>query len=194
MNAPVVPDCIPRSRGKFSAWLGKSILRLLGWKITGEIPAQRKMILAVAPHTSNWDFILGVAAMLMLNLKVKFMGKDAIFVWPIKGLLIKLGGIAIDRSSRHGIVGQMVQEFKQQDQMILGLAPEGTRSKITEWKTGFLHIAHQADVPVVPVSLDYSRKEICFHSASIISDDIPSELQRIKAVYRGACAKNPQAV
>ena len=194
MIAPSVPDCLPRARGKWSSNLGKWVLEMLGWKITGDIPAHKKMILAVAPHTSNWDFVIGVATMLYLNLKVSFLGKDAIFRWPFKGLLESIGGIAVDRKHSHGVVGQMVEAFNQSEQLLLGLAPEGTRSKTKEWKTGFLYMANQANVPVVPISLDFAAKEVRFHSPMIISDDIPSELSKVKANFADVCAKNPQAV
>ena len=132
--------------------------------------------------------------MLQLNLKVKFLGKAAIFVGPFRKLLINLGGIPVDRSSPHGVVGQIVQLFAEHEQFIFGLAPEGTRSKTKEWKSGFLHIAHQANVPVVPITLDFKLKEVRFYPPEQIDADIPSELQRIKNIYQYACAKNPQAV
>ena len=194
MIAPSVPDCLPRARGKLSSNIGKWVLQLQGWKITGEIPANKKLILAVAPHTSNWDFIVGVSVMLYLNLKVSFLGKDAIFRWPFKRLLENLGGIAVDRKHSHGVVGQLVEEFIGAEQLILGLAPEGTRSKTKEWKTGFLHIANQANVPVVPVSLDFGSKVVHFHQPMDIGKDIGSELSRVKAKFSSVCAKNPQAV
>ncbi|WP_448210932.1 1-acyl-sn-glycerol-3-phosphate acyltransferase [Colwellia sp. MEBiC06753] len=177
-----------------SAKVGAWLLKVLGWKVVGEIPATPKIIFAVAPHTSNWDFIVAIAAMLQLNLKVKFMAKASIFVWPLKPLLLSWGGIAVDRSAAHGVVGQMVEQFKQNPQMILGIAPEGTRKQAGEWKTGFLHIAHQAKVPVGPVTLHFDSKEIRFHPAMEIGADITSELARVKAKYQGACAKNKQVV
>lgn len=185
---------LPLAGRKYSIKLGEFVLNSLGWQIKGELPQVPKVIFAVAPHTSNWDFIIAIAAMLKLDLNVKFMGKAAIFVWPIKNWLLNLGGIPIERSASHGVVQQMVDKFNQHEQLILGLAPEGTRSKTAEWKTGFLHIAHQANVPVVPVSLHFGNKEIRFHLPMEISEDIASELQRVKTEFKGACAKNPQAV
>lgn len=151
-------------------------------------------MLAVAPHTSNWDFVVGISVMLALNLRIKFMGKSAIFIWPFKGLLTSIGGIAINRKSNNGVVGQMVEQFKSHDQLILAIAPEGTRSKTLEWKSGFLHIAHQANIPVVPVSLDYQKKEIFFGAATYIGSEIKAELQQFKLKFSEVCAKNPQAV
>jgi len=158
------------------------------------MPAQSKFILAVAPHTSNWDFFLGIAAMFSLNLKVSFLGKASIFRWPVKSLLTAIGGIAVERSHSHGVVGQIVDAFQQNEKFILGLAPEGTRSKTREWKTGFLQIAKQANVPVVPVSFDFVKKEIRFYTAVVISGEINQQLAEFKQIFSGVCAKNPQAV
>ncbi|NMP33360.1 acyltransferase [Thalassotalea sp. M1531] len=189
-----VPSSVPRARGKVSSGIGNLVLRILGWRLVGAIPDQPKLIFAVAPHTSNWDFVVAVSAMLQLNLKVKFLGKAAIFIGPFRKILMSIGGIPVNRSSAHGVVGQIVDLFAQQEQLIFGLAPEGTRSKTKEWKTGFLHIANKAQVPVVPITLDFALKEIRFYPAEEIGDDIPAELTRIKRIYQGACAKNPQAV
>lgn len=193
-DLPMMPDCIPTARGKLSSKIGLIILNTLGWNITGELPQASKFVVAIAPHTSNWDFIIAISTMLAMNIRVRFMGKKAIFVWPIKSMLKSWGGIAIDRNAKHGVVEQMVQQFEQNEQFILGIAPEGTRGKTKEWKSGFLHIAFQAKVPVVPLSLDFTHKEIKFHSAVDINHDIDIELTRFKEKFVGICAKNPQAV
>lgn len=194
MNIPHVAPCIPTRNYGLLHNLAKRILALCGWTIKGELPAQPKFILAVAPHTSNWDFFVGIAVMFTLRLKVSFLGKASIFRWPVKSILTAIGGIAVDRRSSHGVVGQIVKEIKQNESFILGLAPEGTRSKTIEWKTGFLHIAKQANIPVVPASFDFAKKEIFFHPAVYVSGEISQELTEIKQVFADVCAKNPQAV
>lgn len=189
-----LPTCIPtRDYGVLNT-ISSKILQWRGWSVHGELPTQSKFVLAVAPHTSNWDFFVGIGAMFALNLKLTFMGKASIFRWPIKSLLTAIGGLAIDRSHSHGVVGQIVQEFEKNEQFILALAPEGTRSKTQEWKTGFLHIAHRANVCVVPASFDFERKEIRFYDAVMISSDIEQELTDFKKIFNHVCAKNPQAV
>nr|WP_206485285.1 lysophospholipid acyltransferase family protein [Thalassotalea sp. G2M2-11] len=175
-------------------WCAKKLLSLSHWQIKGQLPKQSKFVIIVAPHTSNWDFIIGLLVMFSLNIRVTFLGKKSIFIGPFKWLLEKLGGVGIDRSHPHGIVGQMVTLFNRSDKMILGLAPEGTRSKTVEWKKGFLHIAQQAKVPVVPISLDFSKKEVTIMSAQQVSDDIDGSLSQIKSLYAGVCAKNPHLV
>jgi 1-acyl-sn-glycerol-3-phosphate acyltransferase len=194
MMIPDVADCIPTRKYGVLHSVAKKILGWCGWTIKGELPAQPKFIIAVAPHTSNWDFFVAIAAMFTLQLKVSFLGKASIFRWPVKSLLSALGGVAVDRNHSHGVVGQIVQELKYNDKFILGLSPEGTRSKTVEWKTGFLHIAKQANVPIVPLSFDFAKKEICFYPEVYVSGEISAELVEFKQVFADVCAKNPQAV
>jgi 1-acyl-sn-glycerol-3-phosphate acyltransferase len=194
LKMPLVPECVPtRNYGVLKRW-ASTALECNGWTITGSLPTQPKFILAVAPHTSNWDFFVGIAVMFSLNLKVSFLAKGSLFHWPVKSLLTAIGGIGVDRSHSHGVVGQIVEEFKNNEQFILGLAPEGTRSKTAEWRTGFLHIAQQAHVPIVPVSLDFQKKEIRFHAAVTITGEINQELIEFKQVFSNVCAKKTQAV
>jgi len=194
MQTPFIHSCIPTRNYGLLNYFAIKIFKWRGWRIIGKLPEQPKFILAVAPHTSNWDFILGLGAMCSLNLKVKFLGKASIFRWPVKSLLTQLGGVAIDRSHSHGVVGQIVAEFKKTPQFILGLAPEGTRSKAVEWKTGFLQIAHLANVCVVPVSIDFRKKEIEFHSAVFISENIEQELVNFKKIFTNVTAKKMKSV
>lgn len=189
-----VPTNVPKNSFDWLQTVSSKILVLFGWKVTGEFPNQKKFILVVAPHTSNWDFIIAMLVMMTLNIKVTFMGKHSIFIGPFGRLLKRLGGVPIERDHPHGIVGQMVSLFAKKEQMILGLAPEGTRSKTVEWKKGFLYIAKQADVPVVPIGLDFSKKEILIMPPQQIKDDIDRSLVEIKALYHHVCAKNPHLV
>lgn len=193
-DLPEVPDCIPTKQGKISPLIGLAVLNLLGWKVVGQLPKHTKFVAAVAPHTSNWDFVIAISAMLAMKLRISFMGKKAIFIWPFSIVLKSWGGIAIDRNAKNAVVEQMVKQFQQNDQLILGIAPEGTRKKATKWKSGFLHIAHQAGVPVVPISLDYAKKQLRFHQEVEISSDIENELAKFKENFSDICAKNPQAV
>jgi 1-acyl-sn-glycerol-3-phosphate acyltransferase len=177
----------------FSRWVGRLGLYFLGgWKIKGELPKVRKAIFVVAPHTSNWDFFIGVSTMLALGLNLRYLGKHTIFRFPVNGILRWLGGIPVDRRSPNGVVLQMVEEFKQRDNLILALSPEGTRRKVSEWKKGFLHIAKAVNVPVVPVAFDFSRHTIDILPALMIREDIDTELIRVKQTLKHAVGKNPQ--
>ncbi|MDN7125153.1 lysophospholipid acyltransferase family protein [Pseudidiomarina sp. 1APP75-32.1] len=184
---------LPRRGNRFSRWIGRMGMRMLGgWRIEGELPETRQAIIPVAPHTSNWDFFVGVFVMLALGLNLSFLGKHTIFRFPVNGILRWLGGIPIDRSAAQGVVGQMVEEFEQRHELILALAPEGTRKKVSEWKKGFVHIAKAAQVPVIPVAMDFSRKVIDIQPPMMIEGDIDDELLRVKQAVSDAVGKNPQ--
>lgn len=187
-----IPSNIPRTSSVVASWLADKALRINGWQVVGEIPNEAKLIFAVAPHTSNWDFIIGILVKYAFNLQVSFLGKHTIFVWPFSLWLKSAGGIAVERNNAHGVVGQIVAEFSRKPQLILGLAPEGTRAKVVQWKTGFLQIAQQANVPVVPVQIDFKNKKIMFYTKRIISADIAQELEQIQGLFKQDCAKNPQ--
>lgn len=183
----------PLRGNRFSRWVGRVGLRLLGgWKIEGELPRVRQAILPVAPHTSNWDFFIGVFVMLSLGIKLSFLGKHTIFRFPVNGILRWLGGIPLNRSSAQGVVNQMVAEFQQRDELILALSPEGTRKKVKEWKKGFLHMAKAAQVPVVPIGMDFSRNAIVITKPLMISGEIDNELARVKAALKDCVGKKPE--
>ncbi|WP_394173971.1 lysophospholipid acyltransferase family protein [Thalassotalea litorea] len=188
---PVIPDNVPQTKGGFTQWLGKKALAVCGWQLSGTFPNEPKLLLIVAPHTSNWDFFVGLAAKWALNLRVSFLGKDAVFKGPIGWWMRKIGGIAIDRSAPHGVVGQMVEEFNSRDELLLVIAPEGTRKKVPEWKKGFMFIARDAQIPVLPVEFDFKHKRIVFYPTCHIDSDVESQLQTIKALFSAEKAKRP---
>lgn len=187
-----IPSNIPRTKHVLAAWFAQKALLISGWQVVGVIPDQPKLIFAVAPHTSNWDFILGLLVKYAFNLKVNFLGKHSIFVWPFSIWLKSVGGIAVERSNAHGVVKQIVKEFSKQPQLILGLAPEGTRSKVSKWKTGFLHIAKQANIPVVPVQMNFKHKQVMFFEKRMITASVDEELRQMQSLFSADCAKKPQ--
>jgi len=189
-----LPKCIATSQKSIGYYLGCFILKLLGWKVSGEFPNTPKFVAAVAPHTSNWDFIIAIAVKLKLGITIRFLGKDSIFFWPLGPILRSWGGIPVERKSTHGLVAQVKTQFSQNEQLVLGLAPEGTRKKSKEWKTGFLHIAHNANVPVVPMALDYRTKTFIVMKAQYINGDTEQELIRIKSLFDKNMAKYPENV
>ncbi len=164
---------------------------MMGWSFEGEYPQHKKFVAAVAPHTSNWDFVVGMAAVFALRLKWSFLGKHSIFVWPFGGLLKKLGGIPIERSRSHGLVAQLGDRFAQSEYMALAMAPEGTRSKVDYWKSGFLQIANRADVPLLLIYFDFSRKVIGFGPCMAVSDDLDAEMQKVRNFYAKIPGKYP---
>jgi 1-acyl-sn-glycerol-3-phosphate acyltransferase len=192
INTPILCEQIPRIGNKFSQCLGTTVLKLMGWRYHGTFPCCSKMILAVAPHTSNWDFVLGLAVAFNLRLKISFFGKHSIFIPPFDRLLRRWGGIPIERSTKHGVVEDMADRLREAESMVLCLAPEGTRSPVSPWKTGFLHIAHKANVPVFLVTFDYKKKLIEFGPMHNISDKTQHELNRIYLHFKKAQGKYPE--
>ena len=132
----------------------------LGWQFVGDVPDVPKMVVIGAPHTSNWDFFLFLGTLHHLRLKVAFLGKHTLFRWPFGLLFRRLGGIPVDRSRAGGVVGQVKRAFDDADEMILVLAPEGTRKAAPRWKSGFLEIATAAEVPIVLAGVDYENKTV----------------------------------
>jgi len=189
MNVPELALATPRRGNAFSAWAGRCALRVLGWRFSGSIPDVAKAVIIVAPHTSNWDFFVGVAAMFALGLRVVFLGKHSLFWWPLASIMRWLGGIPVDRSVQRGVVDDVVRLFAMRERMILALSPEGTRGAVTRWKTGFYHIARSAKVPIVPVALDYSRRTVRLGQVFQPSGDIDADLQHLGAFFGGVAGR-----
>lgn len=157
----------------------------MGWRVEGEIPDLPKMVIIVAPHSSNWDFVIGVAAKLAMRLRVKYLGKDSLFRFPLGILMRRLGGIPVDRSNSNDVVTSIVDQFQRRRQLVLAIAPEGTRRRVERWRSGFYHIARGAGVPIVPVTLDWSRRVIAIAAPVAASGDPDDDLARLKKHYEG---------
>jgi len=165
--------------------VAKIIFFILGWKIVGNLPDQKKFVVIIAPHTSNWDFFMFILVKFACNIKVCFIGKHTIFIGPIGWLLKKLGGIPVERSSSHNVVDTIVNEFSKRESMIFALSPEGTRSYLDHWKSGFYHIARKANVPVVTAFLDTRTKTIGWGPSFIMTDDKHQDLDKIRLFFDG---------
>lgn len=157
---PSLPPGVARRNRPVLRALGRAGLALMRWDIEGEIPDLPKFVLIMAPHTSNWDFVVALLADLALDMEASWMGKHTIFKGAFGTWLRGLGGIPVVRHAAHNVVTQMVGEFRRRDRMILGIAPEGTRKQVARWKSGYWHIAHGAGVPILPAGLDFGRRTI----------------------------------
>ncbi|TQV80208.1 acyltransferase [Exilibacterium tricleocarpae] len=151
---------MPRLGNRFTRWIGCRVFGLLGWRVAGTIPDRSQLVVAAGPHTSNWDFILAVSAILGLGVRLSFLMKQEAFFWPFKGLFQWFGGIPTDRGSPHRMVAKVAGWYRDHPQLWVGMTPEGTRSKVQSWKTGFVRIAHAAGVPVLLVALDYPSRTL----------------------------------
>lgn len=164
-------------------WLARLITALLGWQISGKIPAGKKFIFLGAPHTSNWDFFFMLLTSWTFRLKVSFMGKDALFWGPLGWVMRALGGIPIDRSSRQGVVDQIVARFEQSEALVVVIAPGGTRSYSDHWKSGFYWIAYKAQIPLLCAYINYAQKKVHTGLSFTPTGNLREDMDRIRAFY-----------
>ncbi|KTD40386.1 1-acyl-sn-glycerol-3-phosphate acyltransferase [Legionella parisiensis] len=174
--------------------LGHFILKLFGWKVVGELPQDNKYLVVVAPHTSNWDFIVGLFARFSVGVKINFLAKNQLFFFPLGLLLKALGGAPVDRSKTNKTVDQVVEIFCSRDEFKLAITPEGTRSAVTRWKEGFYHIACKAGLPIVMVGPDYSTKEVRIHEKFQPSGDIDKDFPKILDFFRTIKGRYPKEI
>ncbi len=171
----------------------RMIFKLIGWRVEGAFPAHlKKYIVAVAPHTSNWDFVIGVIARSVVGLqRSKFLGKSSLFKPPFGFLFRWLGGYPVDRTSSHDVVHAEVDIFNRHEEFILALAPEGTRKKVARLKTGLYYIAWQAKVPIIPAGFDYQRKRVVIGSPFYPTGEIEPDMEVLMKFYRAIKGRNP---
>lgn len=166
------------------ALLAVGLLRLIGWKVVGGLPANNKYVLIGAPHTSNWDFPLMLLAVLKVGMDVHWLGKKNLFPFPFAGFMRWLGGIPVDRSKSNNLVDQLVALFGRRDELILLIPPEGTRSQVERWKSGFYYVAQGAGVPILLGFIDSSRRELGFGPLFYPTGDYAADLVAIQEFYR----------
>lgn len=162
-----------------------------GWQVEGTAPFPRKFIVIAAPHTSNWDFLFFLGAADGLNLDLSFMGKKSLFRWPFARAMKDMGGVPVDRSSSQNYVQQMIEEFGKRAEFMLTIAPEGTRNKVDQWKTGFYHIAVGAKVPLVCGMMDYKRKVVGLGPTIWPTGDYDKDMVEVIRYYSSVTPKHP---
>jgi 1-acyl-sn-glycerol-3-phosphate acyltransferase len=168
------------------------LLRLCGWQTKLVWPPEPHGLIVVYPHTSNWDFILGVAFRVGHGLPAHWMGKDAMFRWPFGGLLRRIGGVPINRRERTGFVAAMVEEFRQRDWMWLAVAPEGTRAHTDHLKSGFYQLALAANLPIGLAYIDYGRRCVGIDTYVRMTGDRERDLGVLREFYADKRALNPR--
>lgn len=174
--------------------LCKMLLTAIGWQVEGAMPKQDKYLAIVGPHTSNWDFIIGVIARGAIGEKINFLGKHQLFIAPWGWFFRAIGGTPVDRRKSNNLVDAVAKLFTSNTQFKLALAPEGTRSAVTRWKTGFYHIASQAQVPIVTVGLDFGRKTVVIAPAMTVSGDIEHDMAAILGFFRTIKGRHPKNI
>ena len=189
MPWPQLGPRVPRRPNPIARWIGRGALKALGWELRGEWPDEPKLIVAVAPHSSNMDFILSVAVFWGLNLRTSYLAKRSLFWFPLGAVMRWLGGIPVDRGAPGGLVETLVQAFHESPQLVVGITPPGTRRKAGEWKSGFAQIASAARVPVLPAILNYAERII--YLQPVVAADL-SAAEILAATRSAASAGSPR--
>ena len=158
-------------------------LKLLGWTAKGEPLEHQRCVLIAAPHTSNWDFPLMLMIVLKLRLRIFWMGKHTLFPFPFGWLMRWLGGIPIDRKASHNVVNETVRQYRENDELIVLIPPEGTRAKVDRWKSGFYHIAKNANVPILLGYVDAENKVAGFADFFTPTEDLEQDMLEIRQFY-----------
>ena len=189
---PVLGPAVPSRGDGVLRIAGRAGLALLGWRLEGEIPNVPRCVVIIAPHTSNWDFVIGLATLLALDLRVTWLGKHQIFRGPFGLLWRRLGGVAVDRLAPDGVVEQAAAVLAPTRSVFLAMAPEGTRRKVERWKSGFWRIARAAGVPIFPVAFDYRRRAVVFGALYTPTSDYETDLAALQERFSAEMARNPR--
>jgi 1-acyl-sn-glycerol-3-phosphate acyltransferase len=192
IQVPALGAAVPRTHGPLIAGLGRWALSVAGWKIEGNLPDRPKMVLIVVPHTSNWDFLVGLMAKFALRLECRFIAKHSLFWWPFGVFLRRVGGLPIDRAAAGDVVEGAVLAFGERSRLVLVITPEGTRSRVEKWKSGFHRIAHAARVPVALAVFDYSCKVVRLGPAFDATDDYERDLAAMQSQISPSMARHPE--
>lgn len=174
-------------------WIYQLIFtKILGWKIIGSMPTDKKYIIIVAPHTSNWDFFVGLAVRSILKFKASYLGKKELFRPPFGWLFRRLGGYPVDRSKHTNLVDAVVDIFNAHDSFSIAIAPEGTRKYVPQWKTGFYYMALKANVPMVFAAFDYKRREVVISTPYKPTGDKQADEKVILSFFRNYQGRYPK--
>ena len=172
--------------------IAKVILKTSGWELVGEVPCLDKAVYIAAPHTSNWDGFWLLVGKTVLDLEARFLAKHTLFWWPLSPILSWFGAIPIDRSRDAGVVEQLVDLLRTSDRLNLALAPEGTRKWTPHWKSGFYHIAIEAEVPIVLAFIDYKNKRMGIGETFRPSGDQDHDLEHLRNFYASCTPCRPE--
>lgn len=174
---------------QFFIWMYK----LTGWTIRGSLPVEPKYILIVAPHTSYWDFPVGWAAKSILRLDGIFLGKAELFRTPVVGwVLKKMGGYPVDRSKNTKLVDWVADLFRSKEKLVVVLTPEGTRSYVPTWRTGFYYMALKSEVPIVMCGFDFKHKFVELRPPFYPTGNLDEDMEMIMSYFRGIHGKHPE--
>jgi len=192
---PQIPELGPhvsRAHGPLGAALGRFMMGVRGWRIEGNLPDIPRMVLIVAPHTSNWDFPTGIWVKLSMRMGARFVGKHTLFRFPLGVFMRWLGGVPVDRNAATAFTSEAARAMREAERMTLVIAPEGTRKRTEKWKSGFYRIAMDAGVPIVAAGFDYPRKVVTFAPPFYPTGDYERDLAFLRGLYGPGMALRPE--
>lgn len=193
VDVPPLGPSTPRRGNALTKAFGRGLLRSLGYGFEGSVPDVPRGVMIIAPHTSNWDFPIGLGAMWALGLHVHWMGKHTIFrPAPLGAFWRSVGGVAVDRRSPEVALATVAELFATRDKLVIALAPEGTRFKVERWKTGYHRIARAARVPILPVAFDWSVRRVRLLPSFETTDDLAADSAALMALFAPSMAYRPE--
>ncbi|WP_237066781.1 1-acyl-sn-glycerol-3-phosphate acyltransferase [Microbulbifer guangxiensis] len=187
-----LPPEVPRFGNRVTGGIGLLIIKLLGWRFDGNLPAEKKLMVALAPHTSNWDFVIAMPMIMALKVQVSFMMKKEAFFFPFKRFFMWLGGLPTDRSAPGGLAQQMARAYREREKMWMAITPEGTRKKVHKWKNGFLRIAYAAKVPILLIAWDFPNKRVVVDSLYQPTGDLETDMREIQRRFHKYQGRKPE--
>ena len=187
----IVPNIYQAKRSTILHLIARTFVYLTGWKIVGKLPNEKRIVVVCAPHTSNWDFVFGMILVLAIDIKVKFLAKKSIFVPIFKILLNKLGGIPVDRDNPELLVQKISDYSKNNEGVLIAVTPEGTRKKVTKWKTGFLRIAKISDSIILPLGIDYPSKTFTLEKVFNPTGENEKDIIALKFILKNYIGRHP---
>ena len=187
-----IPDHLRANRPRILRFIGKAAMKITGWKTIGHFPRDERVVLVVGPHTSNWDFVVAMSAVLSWDINIHWVGKHSIFKKGFRRVLRKMGGIPVNRADPNALKEEIVDITNKYKGFIIGLAPEGTRKKVERLKTGFLRIANDTNSKIMLAGIDFSNKTIELGEFFSPSGDVEQDLNNIKHYFSNFSGKRPE--
>ena len=187
-----IPDHLRANRPRILRFIGKAAMKITGWKTVGHFPRDERVVLVVGPHTSNWDFVVAMSAVLSWDINIHWVGKHSIFKKGFRRVLRKMGGIPVNRANPDALKEEIVDITNKYKGFIIGLAPEGTRKKVERLKTGFLRIANDTNSKIMLAGIDFSNKTIELGEFFSPSGDVEQDLHNIKHYFSNFSGKRPE--
>ena len=166
--------------------------KVFKFTLVGNFPKDPKFVIAVVPHTSNWDFIVAIGVRTYLKEPIHFVGKKELFTPFTSWFFKRLGGMPLNRKKNEQVVDAIARMYSEEPLFRMAIAPEGTRKKVDEWKTGFYYIAKKAEVPILPIAFDWQNRKMIFHSLFMPTNDKEKDFAYMKSLFKGVVGKVPE--